>query len=276
MSADLNKSEITLAVTEAAAQWLAGIGAKAIETEVLVAQGWIADLAAFWVPTPTEAMKSKLLPKQPRWDFVFNEDKSIKEFKNDTYQKQMKAWKESFAAIPGLITIAHEVKTSRSDFRKDRKWDRDPVADIQVLSYVSGIIDDDEVPKGWWGLKHSRTGTLLKVTKRALLRGIDNEQRLFLVAWLADRMHNRHANKFFNDLNKRHRTDQRKRITSGRLSSCMTAILGIARGEKTVEEAMTYYFCQDERIPHYLQKDLKEIEGVLKPVKDAPVGELDK
>jgi len=54
---DQNKTELTRKVTAGAATWLTNLGAKPVETEVHVRQGWIADLAAVWCPTRTEAQK---------------------------------------------------------------------------------------------------------------------------------------------------------------------------------------------------------------------------
>lgn len=98
--ADRNKTELTLRVTEAAALWLSGIGCKGCEAEVMVAPGWLADLAAFWSPTRTEAVKQKLIPRCPPWRIGVE---------NAEARKQ---WDDKFMAMPPYISITCEVKTS--------------------------------------------------------------------------------------------------------------------------------------------------------------------
>ncbi len=101
---DRNKSQLTHVATATAAFWLANIGCKPIESEVPLPNGTIADLAAVWTPTPTEAKLSRLLK-----DLVPD---SVK-----TEQINQLQW--VFRRVAGRITIAVEIKVSKSDFARD-------------------------------------------------------------------------------------------------------------------------------------------------------------
>ena len=245
---DRNKTEITLRITESAAEWLRTIGAKAIETEVCAGPKWISDLAAFWVPTPSEAIYAKLLPKKPRWQ---------------TSHIEYRLWRESFEALPNPITIIHEVKTSNADFKRDTKWNRESIADLQVLSYLKGIISIEQIPDKWWGLEHSESGNLIAIRKRAPLNNVTDKQRLLLISNLADRQHNRHANAFFSSLNKSHGLESHRKKTNNRLNYCMKAVLDILNGEhESVEGCLQYWF--NKKFSSHMIKSLQEIWGKLK------------
>jgi len=220
--ADRNKTELTLRVTEESAGWLRGIGAKAIETEVPVCQKWIADLSAIWTPTPTEAKRIKLFPFKPTPFFppedILPEPKQTLDDLNDENSEHNKWWtkvlswqkeqphsfEKAISELPYYITIIIEVKTSRADFLNDKKWKHKPQADLQILSYAKGIIKDDEIPDGWWGLEHGEKS--LRVKKRYWpLHDITDTMRMYLIGSIAERQHNRTANAFWNALAKRRR-----------------------------------------------------------------------
>lgn len=226
--ADRNKTDITLEVTEAAARWLHGMGAKAIETEVPICEKWVADLAAIWSPTRTEAKNNKLIPftylschqppkgliPWPKCDFEGNDEKREAMF--DEYHKKVSNWQaanpdlfeEAYRKMPGIITIVHEVKTSRADFKRDHKWKMPAQAEVMILSYTTGILSIDEIPAGWWALEHDpKTGAAKGMRRRVWpLHTIEAEAKMWTVAAIAERRHNRTALHFWNSLMKRNRS----------------------------------------------------------------------
>ena len=257
--ADRNKSEVTLRVTEAASRWLLDLGAKAVETEVPAGEKWIADIAAFWVPTRTEAIKAKLILKKPKWVSPYGPEELRKQ-----YNQEHTAWIKSYKGLPNYITIVHEVKTSPKDFKRDLKWERTPVADMQVLSYVKGILTPEQYPKNWWVLEHAEDGSLLKVKNRVPMHNVDVNQRLMLIANIADRRHNRTAYQFLRDLQKSHRLESGERKLDYRLSSCASAIMSVVKGEyPTVEECLRRHF--NKKFPDYLVERLGKMYGIQKP-----------
>lgn len=256
---DLNKTEITLRVTEAASNWLLSIGAKAVETEVPVAKSWVADLAAFWTPTMTEAAKMKIIPL---WA---------------TGNRRGCSWKESITAykkLPSIITIVHEVKTSIGDFKRDKKFCdfgfQTHVADMRVISMTEDVYaytrkDHLLLPIGWWILIHRSDGVLQRVAQRfpvdsEVIR-VDDSKRLQVVASIAERRHNRTANAYIKEVMKSYAKEERNRKVVSRVSKCMRAVQGIMRGEyDSVEECLQVYFSTE--LPKHLIAELRDLHKV--------------
>lgn len=143
---DRNKSTLTHVATAAVAAWLDGIGCKPVETEVPVAEGWIADLATFWSPTMTEAKRSKLLKAMVAGEV------------ND---RAMQTLQHLFRDVGGRLTIAVEVKVSRGDFLADagrkygtwgkteRRATQQPPAHFCILACPAGVMLDGENLHRW-------------------------------------------------------------------------------------------------------------------------------
>lgn len=258
--ADANKTELTLRTTEAAANWLTGIGAKAIETEVWVEGDWIADLAAFWCPTRTEAQRSHLLRYCPK-DRSFYDGISKVYRKDPHYEEAYGAWEAEYVPVARQLTIVHEVKTSRGDFKGDNKWTRPAVADLMVLSYVKGIVKPEELPGGWWHLEHNETGKLLRASKCPVVHDVGDAQRLAVVSAIAERRHNRTQYAWQKDLQQTHRNAENERISCSRLSDCARVCLDILDG-KSVEEALGWLgYGKERRLPRYV---LERLENLVK------------
>ncbi len=132
---DRNKTPITKDVTAAAALWLQEHGFKPIETEVHCAEGWVADLAAVIVPTTTELIDLKLVPRHPPY----------------RDQEAYTAWDVRAGALKRRMTALVEVKTTRADFRSDQthKWTSIPPTALAFLAVPGDLIRPEEWPTGW-------------------------------------------------------------------------------------------------------------------------------
>lgn len=151
---DNNKTSSTHRVTAIAAAYLDALGCKPIETEVPVQNGWIADLASYWYPTMTEAKKLHI-------------DRRARQlFDENPHEFVRNVWLRVYGEGP--FTVLAEVKISRADFKKDeRKWrPGEWPANICFLAYPAGLIDDDELPDGWYGLETSKEGRRLRKVHR--------------------------------------------------------------------------------------------------------------
>jgi len=144
---DRNKTALTHRTTALAAAYLDGIGCKPVETEVPVCAGWVADVASYWYPTQSEAKKLRLA-------------KLAKELApNGVLERN---------AIPhvyghGPFSVLVEVKTSRADFTQDkRKWLGQPPANLCMVAFPTGIIEVEEIPKGWYGIEVSKEATQVR------------------------------------------------------------------------------------------------------------------
>lgn len=259
--ADANKTELTLRTTEAAASWLAGIGAKAIETEVGVGERWVADLAAFWTPTRTEAQRSHLLKYCPKDKSTWDREKCCWR-EDEESAAAVRAWEAEYARVClRQLTIAHEVKTSRGDFKGDDKWTRPAVADLMVLSYVKGIVKPEELPLGWWHLEHNEEGKLLRASKCPQVHDVGDKQRLLVVSQICERRHNRTQYAWQKDLQQSHRSRENEYTNTNRISSCAQMCLDILDG-KSMEEALGWLgYGRERKLPKYV---LERLESLVK------------
>lgn len=145
---DTNKTPLTHRVTAVAAACLDGLGCKPVETEVPVLDGWVADVAGIWQPTVTEARRIHMsVPMQNRLGTKANAEYAL------------------HACGGGPLAVVAEVKTSRSDFLCDPKWQRPPPANFCFLAFPRGALNpESELPKGWFGIESSKDGTqVLKI-----------------------------------------------------------------------------------------------------------------
>lgn len=256
---DRNKTKITHDVTIAACDWLRDIGAKCVEAEVPICQKWIADLAAFWSPTYTEARKQKLISKAPSTSVEY--DESLKDYKViATGDKN--GWNKTWEQIPRRITIISEVKTSRPDFLKDResKFSGKPMADMQVLNCVRGIVKEEERPANWWVIEHSPdTGRVIKVVKRSPFNSnITMEDRYELISNIAERMHNRVANHHFIELMKKQRMELRERRIESKVSNIISMVMDIVGG-MPIDEAIEQWGVKCDKNTIYKLRELEEL-----------------
>lgn len=259
---DRNKTSITCIITNAAIEHLRYIGAKAIETEVPISKGWIADIAATWDPTPTECLRSKLLParKMVTVEYEFEGHKFTRE--EDCPEQK---WNEKYGNLPGGMTIAHEVKTSYSDFSRDDKFAREPVANIQILSFLKGCIPEHRLPKNWWIWEHSAGGRL-KIRPEPVVNHVDYEKKFWLAANIAERQHNRVFRQWQANLQKKYRMEDTLKTAAYRMRNISKVILEVAKGEKTPEAALAYYFNAKDLTHNaeWILPSLKEIHGICK------------
>ena len=244
---DRNKTALTHNVTMGAIEHLRYIGVKAIETEVPVADKWIADLAGLWSPTPTECLRSKLLPPRNRVDVLLDMGElggpPISVSQDDPEQK----WYDIYGQLPWCITIVHEVKTSLADFTSDDKFTREPVADLQILSYPSGVIPDAKLPKHWWLWEHRAGGVVRKVAPCPKLFNPTDGQRFTIAASIAERQHNKTHNKWWSDLQKKQSIEAAGRKIKTNIRDIANAIMRVAKGEMKPDEVHDYYFHRIKR-----------------------------
>jgi hypothetical protein len=209
--ADRNKTDLTHDVTEGAAKWLASIGAKCIETEVPVGPKWIADIAAFWSPTPTEATAKKLIPRAKT--YPYGQTTAAVQAWHEHHDMRVAAYR----ALPQIITIIVEVKTTRADFKRETlaegKFNRPRVADVHIMATPYSLIKMSECPSGWLDLIFTHYDECVPIQNMIVTESAIN-QKLKMVAAIAERRHNRTANAFFSALSKRRRSEDAELLRS--------------------------------------------------------------
>lgn len=212
---DQNKTELTKMVTAAACFWLDERGCKPVETEVSIAQGWIADLAGVVCPSNTELQELKLIRRAPKWD----------------RRSDREAWEIDAAAMSWMMTVIVEVKTSRGDFVGDRKWTAAHLADLCWIAAPAGLIGESERPEGWGILEYSQTRDCMISRRNPQLHMTTPEQQRNLIHAVAVRRDNHTRYEHINRMRREFADSEKERVTVTRVKDAMRAALSIARGE---------------------------------------------
>jgi len=227
MTVDANKTGETRRVTELAAQWLAEKGFKPVESEVPIAERWVADVAGFASLTRTESVNMHLVPRRPSW--------------GKGYQQAYQIWNEAFEKLPPIITAAIEVKTSRSDFTRDNKWTRPQPCHLLYVAAPSGLLKkiETKIPDNIGILSCTET---IRCTRRASLGQhlTDGEVALFLFQVAVRRDHFT-AYERFREFNRQARERHNERTNLARVRDVSRAVMSVVRGEKSPQEALRYY-----------------------------------
>src|SRR5271157_2742903 len=224
---DQNKTEITKQITAATCFWLDERGVKPVETEVTVAMGWIADIAGVLCPTETELQTLKLIRRKPSWK------KS---------EEDRQAWQVEASFLNRMMTVIVEVKTSRGDFRGDKKWTMEPPADLCWVAAPAGLITETEKPQGWGLLEYSETRNCMISRQIPTVRTTTMEQQRNLVHAVACRRDNQTRYEHINRLRKEYHEEDKQRTSLTRVQDAMRAALSVARGEHgSVEGALEYH-----------------------------------
>lgn len=255
---DGNKSEATRLITASVCQWMYERGFKPVETEVQVSPGWIADLAGVCVPTPTEAIRLRLIPSKPKsksWDSVRGcyDPERVR-----IWRERMNAWKSQLAILPNYLTAIVEVKASRSDFSGDRKWKLPPPSHLCYLAYPSGLLEPCEIPAGWIPIECSESGRVVRANHPPVMHPVTVEQTLDVVHAIAHRRHNATHYERHRQIMKQHRARQAEDTTRRRMSDAIRAVLDLARTPyASVDEWMNKNWIKEKHVPSYLRKEIE-------------------
>lgn len=253
---DRNKTELTHVVTEAAMRYLDGLGFKPVETEVPIREGWVADVAGVAQLTYTEAVGMKLIKARPRCDYDrYNRDAEYRQ-RHDALNAYVDS---AYASLPDPLTALVEVKTSRADFKSDRKWTAEPPANLCYLAVPRGMLSAHEYPKGWHVVEVYESG-VVSIATRGELFTVSLEQQLRTVLALAVRRDHftRHA---------RLRADQKaERIRQNgeqsliRMRKAVRALKQIVKGEgESVEQVLSWESIG--KLPPSLIEELRTLWG---------------
>jgi len=173
---DGNKTELTHAVTQTAMEWLLNNGFSLVVPEVPYGDSsYIADLMGWCEPNATERLKlhlcseafNRTLQKRHQEEHNIVYDRMIKENPKlrgaNGYYKAMREVTitgETLSNLMGDVVIANvEVKTSRSDFTKDRHAKfASRYCTMDAIAYPNGMIKQEEIPAGWLGIETSKDG----------------------------------------------------------------------------------------------------------------------
>lgn len=232
MIQDRNKTELTKQVTAAAYRYLDERGSKPLETEVPICDGWIADIAGVLNPTITEMIELKLLKRRPR------------------STQQGYEWWEDAKAVQRLMTVLVEVKTSRADFRGDKKWALPLPVNLAYLAIPKGLpVSMEEMPQRWGILEYSETTDIIRCVRVPSICEVTIEQQLSVILDVAVRRDHHTRYERAREFRREQIVERNKNQNSHRIHACIRAVAAIATGTSwggklphaSVEEALEHH-----------------------------------
>ena len=247
---DRNKTKLTKQVTAAAMAWLDEKGFKPVETEVWVGDSWVADLAGVIVPTQTELINLKIITRRPDWN-----------------SEKYADWKKGLELFSQLLSVIVEVKTSSSDFSRDKKWKRtDCPANLCYMAMSGFGASYDRIPKSWGILKYLGTRGI-RCERPAMLNLFATEDQkhkiLALLYQVAIRRDHRTRYAMLRDNRRAWEDEDNRRQNLTRFRQLLRYVSQIVEGKLTIDEAIRnlgYY----ESVPAYLYEELKSIVSLMK------------
>lgn len=253
---DKNKTPLTHKITAVAVEHLDRMGFKPVETEVPVAGGWVADLASFIYPTPTEAKKLKLI--------------------SGTHSQE---YSEIRFIYGPMLTAIVEVKISRSDLAKDteRKFNCPyPPAHLCYLAYPTGLLKEEEIPRGWIGLAMSKAGErLVKVCRPWAMKVYPQHPGdvADFIAQVAIRRDHRTRHKALRELRRAHNAKQTNDHRVAKTYNVIRALFAALTNEsfyidKTLPEILQNFGFAN--LPDYVQKQVDRLEKIRQQITSMP------
>lgn len=226
MMTDRNKTEITRVVTAAAVRYLDERGCKPVETEVPIDLGWVADIAGVLNPTMTELIELKLLKRKPRYS-------------HPDYQ----AWHELAKDAQKLMTVLVEVKTSRADFRGDRKWVLPIPTNLAYVAIPKDLaVGMDEMPANWGVLEYWESTDCVRCLRVPGVGAVTTEQQLSVVLQVAIRRDHDTRYERIRKFRREILTSQNENVSRTRVNTAMRAMSSIVHGKYgSLEAALEYH-----------------------------------
>ena len=253
---DRNKTALTHRVTAVAAAYLDGLSCKPVETEVVVQGSWVADVAGIWQPTVTEARRIHMsVPMQKRLGVKANAEYAL------------------HVCGDGPLAVVAEVKTTRSDFLSDHKWQRPPPAHFCFLAFPRGVLDpESELPKGWFGLETSEDGTQVVKVHRCcgFAHPMHSGLLLDFVTAVAVRRHHRTKYAATRDWVKAYTAadqEEKKRYSASRLLEGLANWLQGLGHWPDRELGNVLPKLGIKKVPHYLREPVEYFEALRERIK---------
>ena len=212
---DRNKTGLTHAVTQAITVWLNKRGFKPIETEVPVADGWVADLASAIIPTRTELQELKFVPRCPGYQ-----------------ELELRAeWRTKTDSLRRLMTVLVEIKTSRGDFKNDTKWQREVPSDLAYLAVPAGMITPSEWPEGYGILEYYEARGVVLCQRVPIIRQVAPEVQRDILYEIAMRRDHDTRYERIRKINKEIRIQRNGDVSRTRINDAVRLVLAVAKGE---------------------------------------------
>lgn len=225
---------------------------------------WIADLAGICQPTRTEAQALKIIPRKPKWKSWTTDDPMWEEEKRRTDE-----WHKLYGSLPRVLTAIVEVKTTRADFKGDKKWLLPSPADLRYLAIPPGLIRPEEYPPGW-GILEATERQVRRLAQLPTLTPTDQEKRFSVVYNIAMRQHNRITYAHSREANRTSRSHDNEYHNRIRISHAVSAALHIARGQMptlasgppSVERILQFFGIDERILSDRVKKELESLWAI--------------
>ena len=256
---DRNKTQLTYDVTKACTDWLDNHGFKPWETEVYVADRWIADIAAAIVPTQTELQNLKLLSRKP--------NREARRHGSDWNREQYVSWNKQYWELGRLMTCVVEVKTSVSDFVHDKKWARSIPSDLAYVAFPAGMVVKSLWPDGWGVLVYHTVSHTVSCVRAPVVRSVGDDVQAHMLFRIGVRKD--HTVRYADEKERaqRNRIDKSVCVSRTRVADALRLCLDVVKGEpvdhfgrpNSVESRLEYYGIR--KIPQHLMGELQAAWG---------------
>jgi hypothetical protein len=256
---DRNKTQLTHDVTKACTDWLDNHGFKPWETEVCVADRWIADIAAAIIPTQTELQNLKLLPRKPNWD--------ARRHGSDWNREQYVSWNKWHRELSRLMTCVVEVKTSISDFVHDKKWARSIPSDLAYVVLPAGMVAKSLWPDGWGVLVYHAASRIVLCLRAPVVRSVGADVQASVLFQIGVRKDHTVRYAGYKERAQQDRIEDNERVSRTRVADALRLCLDVVKGEpvdrfgrpNSVESRLEAY--RIRKIPQHLMEELQAAWG---------------
>jgi len=212
----------------------------------------VADIAGVIKPTPTELIDLKIIKRAPKWTV---------ETQELVYEWVAKTKAMMQVPYTGLV----EVKTSRSDFTRDRKWDMEQPVNLAYLAFPKGLISEDEWPAGWGILEFHND--MIRTQRPATLVTVQPELQRDVIFEISNRLHNT-TDPYTVQLRETMR-DQGDRMKAKRLSEIIDGVCSIVESKRPdFGMALAFTKLPASKLTHAEKERLRLLHGVGKHVYD--------
>lgn len=247
MAIEQNKTALTHRVTAGVIEYLKRRRFRPIIEEMSLSGWGIADVAAMCHPTMTAAVNLGLVkacPKAPHW-----KNRNEEEWRE--WNAQVQAIDASYQALPNCITCIVEVKTSMSDFRRDRKWQRPAASHMRILAapdkLLQSILPDPRLDT-WWIVSFHDSGRCKKVLQRVDLATIEHETTAGFACAMVDRLWMREETQGLRDLQQKQRAQQSDMRSARNFRQALSVVCDVLEGGKSFDDAMSFYTTTRQRL----------------------------
>lgn len=252
LTPDRNKSETTRAITDLVRRYVQELGFKPVESEVHLCRAWNADVAGVGILTQTEAIRMKLIPRK-------------KPYNSPGYDEAYARSADAYRALPDFLSILVEVKASRADFKGDKKWTREPPANLCYLAVPRNLVAPAEYPAGWGILEYSGEGrrALLRLVRPGDVFPVAIEQQLQNLYAVAIRREHVGRYAALNEERKAQRVQQNQDVSRARVRDAMCAVIRIATADGGSVDAVLARYRINLKSLGFVRGELDALWGAL-------------